>query len=80
MTGIERRLTKLEAASANTAQTLVIFISLVPSERALPATATIGDRLWRRQPEELEETFLARVAVEARLARSGNEALVAFLD
>jgi hypothetical protein len=80
MSGIERRLTKLEAASGRTAQTLVVFVNLVPSERDLPATAAIGGRVWHREPDEMEQAFLARVAAEARLARSGNEVLVAFLD
>ena len=30
MSGIERRLTKLEAASGHTAQTVVVFVSFVP--------------------------------------------------
>jgi hypothetical protein len=32
MSGIERRLTKLEAASGHTAQTLVVFVTLVPTD------------------------------------------------
>jgi hypothetical protein len=80
MSGIERRLVKLEAASVLTVQTLVVFVSFVPSERALPATATVDGRVWHREPDELEEAFLARVAAEARLARSGCGAVVAFLD
>ena len=78
MTGIERRLAKLEAASGDTAR-LVIFVSLVPSERDSPATATVGGRVWHREQGELEEAFLGRVGREARLARPGNDVLVAFL-
>ena len=78
MTGIERRLAKLEAASALTVR-LVVFIILVPRERDLPATATVGGRVWHREPDELEETFLDRVAAEARPARPGCGVL-AFLD
>ena len=79
MIGIERRLAELEATSALTAR-LVIFIILVPRERNSPATATVGGRVWHREPDELEETFLGRVAAEARLARSGCGEVVAFLD
>ena len=80
MTGIARRLARLEAASDNAARMPVVFITLVPTERASPATATAGHRVWHREPGELEETFVARVAAEARLARSGNDVLVAFLE
>ena len=79
MSGLERRLTKLEAASGHTAR-LVIFVSLVPSERNSPATATVGGRVWHREPDEVEEAFLGRVGREARLAQPGNDVLVAFLD
>ena len=80
MNGIERRLTKLEAASGHTAQTLVVFITLVPTERDSPVTATVDGSVWHREPDEPEEAFLARVVTEARLARPGNKVLVAFLD
>ena len=76
---IERRLAKLEAASALTARMPVIFICLVPSERAVPATATVGGRVWHRQPDEPQEAFQNRVAAEARLMRPGG-AVLAFLD
>ena len=76
MSGIERRLTKLEAASGHTAQTMVVFISLVPGPD-LPATATVDGRVWHREPDEPEEAFLARVAAEAGPARPGNGAVVA---
>ena len=79
MNGFERRLTRLEAASDLTAR-MMVFIHLVPAERASPITATAHGREWRRQPHELEEAFLTRVAAEARLARSGNDVLVAFLE
>jgi hypothetical protein len=70
----------LEAASGCTARTLVIFVSLVPSERASPGTATVGDRVWHREPDEREEeVFLARVAAEARQARPGC-AVLALLE
>ena len=42
MSGIARRLTKLEAVSGHAAQTLVVFTTLVPTERASPATATVN--------------------------------------
>jgi hypothetical protein len=81
MREIERRLIKLEAASGHKARALVIFVSLVPRDPASPGTATVGDRVWRQRPDELdEETFLARVAAEARQTRPGNEVLLAFLD
>ena len=79
MTGIERRLAKLEAASGHTAR-LVIFVSLVPSERDSPATATVGGRVWHREPDELEEPFLGRVAAEAGPTRPGCGAVVALLE
>ena len=40
--------------------------------------AAVG-RVWHREPDELEEAFLGRVAAEARLAQSGS-AVLAFLD
>ena len=45
MSGIERRLTKLEAASVHTAQTVVVFISFVPGPD-LHDTATVDGRVW----------------------------------
>ena len=80
MSGIARRLAKLEATSGPTEQTMVVFIHLVPAERDSPATATVDGRVWHRAPDELEEAFLSRVATEARLARTGNRVLVAWLD
>jgi hypothetical protein len=79
MSGIERRLVKLEAASVLTEQTLVVFVSFVPSERALPASGAVDGRVWHREPDELEEAFLGRVASEAGPARPGCGA-VAFLE
>jgi hypothetical protein len=77
---IERRLAKLEAASALTVRMPVVFVTLVPTERASPVTATIGRRVWRREPDEVEQAFLSGVGREARLARPADEVLVAFLD
>ena len=57
MNGIEKRLTRLEAASVRTAQMPVTIITLVPAERASPVTATAGLRVRHREPGELEETF-----------------------
>jgi hypothetical protein len=79
MSGIERRLTKLEAASGHTAHMPVFFITLVPVERDLPVTATVDGSVWHREPDEPEEAFVARVGREARLAWQGNRVLVAFL-
>jgi hypothetical protein len=80
MTGIERRLTKLEAASVHTARMPVIFVSFQgPGEPALPATATVDGRVWHREPDEPKEAFLDRVAAEARPARPGCAVLV-FLE
>ena len=79
MSGIARRLTKLEATSALTEQTMVVFVSFVPGPD-LHDTATVDGRVWHRAPDELEEAFLAHVGAEARLARQGNRVLVAFLD
>jgi hypothetical protein len=78
MTGIERRLIKLETASAHTARMPVIFVSFRPGPE-LPATAAVDGRVWHREPDELEEAFLARVAAEARPVRPGC-GVVAFLD
>jgi hypothetical protein len=69
----------LEAASGYTARTLVIFVSLVPSERASPGTATVGDRVWHREPDEPTDAFLGRVAAEVRPTRPGC-AVLAFLE
>ena len=79
MRAIEQRLARLEQAGSPP-ETLVVFIHLVPAERTLPATATIDGRLWRREANELEDTFLSRVASEAGPARPGCGAVVAFLD
>jgi hypothetical protein len=77
---IERRLAKLEAASAHTVRMPVTFVSWEPRERAVPATATAVDgRVWHREPDELEAAFLDRVASEARRMRPGCPVL-AFLD
>jgi hypothetical protein len=78
MNGIERRLTRLEAASGP-AQTVVIFVSFVPGPD-LHDTATVGSLEWHREPAEVEQTFLSHVGHEARLARPASEVLVAFLD
>ena len=79
MSGIERRLAKLEAANGHTARVRIV-ITLVPAERASPATAAVGDRVWRREPDELEGTFLRRVATEAGPPRPGCGAVVALLE
>ena len=71
---------RLEAASDRAARMPVVFITLVPTERASPATATAGHRVWHRDSDELEGDFLRRVGREARLARSGDAAAVVFLD
>jgi hypothetical protein len=76
---IERRLAKLETASAHTVRMPVIFICLQPSERAMPATATVGDRMWHREPDEPTDAFMGRVAAEARPMRPGG-GVIAFLD
>jgi hypothetical protein len=78
MSGIARRLTKLEAASGHTAQTVVVFVSFMPGPD-LHDTATVDGRVWHREPDELEKAFHSRVAAEARLARQGSLVLVAFL-
>ena len=80
MRAIEQRLTKLEAASVLTAETLVVFITLVPTERNSPVSATVGGRVWHREPGEPEEAFLGNVVTEARAARPGNRALLVILD
>ena len=70
MIGIERQLIKLEAASAHTARMPVIFVSFQPGPD-LPATAAVDGRVWHREPDELPDAFLDRVAAEARPARPG---------
>jgi hypothetical protein len=75
---IERRLAKLEAASAHTVRMPVTLVVWEPRERA-PATATAHGRVWRREPDELEAAFLDRVASEARRTRPGC-AVLACLD
>ena len=80
MSGTERRLTKLEAASGLTARMPVIFITLVPVERDSPVTATVDGSVWHREPDESEEAFLGRVVTEARAARPGNRVLLVILD
>ena len=69
MRAIEQRLTRLEAASGQTAETLVVFITLVPTERDSPVSATVGGRVWHRARDEAEQTFLSRVGDEASAAR-----------
>ena len=60
MNGIEKRLTKLEAASGHTAQTVVVFVSFVPGPD-LHDTATVDGRVWHREPDELAKAFQSRV-------------------
>jgi hypothetical protein len=79
MRGIERRLARLEARSGIGMRLPLVFVSFVPSERASPDTATVGNRVWRRQPNEPQEAFLNRVATEARPMRPGG-ATLAFLE
>jgi hypothetical protein len=77
---IERRLARLEAASAHTVRMPVIFVSWVPAGGDLPATATVGGRVWHREPNEpTADAFMGRVAHEARPMRPGG-AVLAFLD
>jgi hypothetical protein len=78
MSGMARRLTKLEAASVGPGS-VVVFVSFVPRPD-LHETATVYGRVWHREPDELEEAFVARVGREARLAWQGHRVLVAFLD
>jgi hypothetical protein len=80
MTGIERRLAKLEAANVLTARMPVIFVSFRgPSEPDLPATATVDGRVWHRGPDESPDAFQSRVAAEARPTRP-DCGVVAFLE
>jgi hypothetical protein len=57
---------------------VVVFVSFVPGPD-LHETATVYGRVWHREPDELEEAFVARVGREARLAWQGKGVLVAFL-
>jgi hypothetical protein len=80
MTGLERRLAKLEAAGVLSARVPVLFVSFgEPSEPDLPATATVDGRVWHRGPDECPDAFLTRVAAEASPMRPGCGVLV-FLE
>ena len=48
MTGIERRLAKLEATRDRAARMPVIFVDFQPRERPSPATVTVGGQVWHR--------------------------------
>ena len=80
MTGLERRLSKLEAVSVLSARAPVLFVSFQgPGEPDLPATATVDGRVWHRGPDESPDAFQSRVAAEARPVRPGYGVLV-FLE
>jgi hypothetical protein len=80
MSGIERRLTKLEATSVLTARMPVIFITLVPVERDLPVTAYVAGSVWHREPDEPEEAVLYSVVTQARALQPENRTLLVILD
>jgi hypothetical protein len=71
---IERRVAKLEATSAHTAQMPVVFICLVPSERAVPATATVGGRVARCWRSWIDPSLRLETAGTMRIARTGLRA------
>jgi hypothetical protein len=76
MSGIQRRLVRLEAASVHTAR---IFVSWGRGGPDLPATAAVDGRVWHREPDELPDAFPDRVAAKARPAGPGC-GVVAFLE
>jgi hypothetical protein len=77
MTGLERRLSKLEAVSLLSARVPVLFVSFQgPGEPDVPATATVDGRVWHRGPDESPDAFQSRVTVEARPTRRGCGVLV----
>ncbi len=81
MNGIEKRLTKLEAASGHTAQTVVVFVSFVPGPD-LHDTATVDGRVWRREPDEVEEqvTLQDETVVIDRRPVTGGQPVAEFTD
>jgi len=78
MSGLERRLSKLEGAAGIGLDAVTIFVSFLPPLDPPAMTATIGDRVWRRGPGEVEAEFLSRVGAEARHIRPGG-VVVGFL-
>jgi len=74
MTGLERRLVRLEAAAGIMAEVPMIFVRFVaPDDTERSAeTATVNGRVWHRAEGEAEAVFLARVQVEAKPTQPGS--------
>jgi hypothetical protein len=70
MTGLERRLARLEAATAVNRALPTILVSFVhPGDTERPVRSMkINDRIYHRAEGEPEETFRARAMVEANEA------------
>jgi hypothetical protein len=81
MTGLERRLARLETVAGVTAEIAVLFVGFGgPDGADPPATkATVNGVAWHRADDETKETFLARVKAEARPLRPGC-GIVGFLE
>lgn len=81
MTGLGRRLIRLEAAVGVPSEIPVLFVGFVgPNGADTPVIkATVNGITWRRADDETKETFLARVKAEARPIRPGS-GMVGFLE
>ncbi len=81
MTGLERRLARLEAVAGVTADMPVMFVRFASPDGAdTPVTkATVNGVAWHQADGETEETFLARVKAEARPFQPGC-GIVGFLE
>jgi hypothetical protein len=81
MTGLERRLGRLEAVADFRAELPVRFVVFVRPDGTEPPveTATVNGEVWHRAEGETKETFLSRVKAEARPMRPSC-AVVGFLE
>ena len=77
MTGLERRLARLEAATGVNKDLPTILVSFIhPGDTERPVRSlTVNDRIYHRAEREREDTFRARAMAEAnglRADRAGH--------
>ena len=73
MTGLERRLGRLEAAAGVMGKWPVVFVRFVDADGSEPPTetVTVNGCVWHRAKGETETVFLDRVRAEARPIHPG---------
>lgn len=73
MTGLERRLVRLEVGAGTSSGWPVIFVKFVHADVTRPPaeTATVNGCVWHRAEGEAEAVFFARVRGEAKPIRPG---------